>query len=162
MGDPIDDSGGGGPGEGWEYCFSSVFNDINGSITNNLGNTIPAPKFGNNGPSINPNNVYQPETSFNSLTGCPVNGNWTIFVQDNIGIDDGYIFEWGLFFDASYFPGLGFIKPLQICWKNDPTIISGQNDTSIVVEPTSIGTYSYVLILLTTMAVLMTRLFHLR
>lgn len=146
MGDPIDDSGGGGPGEGWEYCFSSVFNDINGSITNNLGNTIPAPNFGNNGQSINPNNVYQPESSFNSLIGCPVNGNWTIFVQDNIGIDDGYIFEWGLFFDASYFPGLGSYQTSADTswWNNDPTIISGQNDTSIVVEPTSIGTYSYV------------------
>ena len=146
MGDPIDDSGGGGPGEGWEYCFSSVFNDITGSITDNLENTIPAPNFGMNGQSINPNNIYQPESSFNSLIGCPVNGNWTIFVQDNIGIDDGYIFEWGLFFDASYFPGLGSYQTSADTswWNNDPTIISGQNDTSIVVEPTSIGTYSYV------------------
>ena len=146
MGDPIDDSGGGGPGEGWEYCFSSVFNDISGSITNNLGNTIPAPNFGNNNPSIDPNFVYEPEASFNTLAGCPVNGNWTIFVQDNIGIDDGYIFEWGLFFDASYFPGLGSYQTTADTswWNNDPTIISGQNDTLIVVQPDAIGTYSYV------------------
>ena len=45
LGDPIDDSGGGGPGEGWEYCFSSVLNDI-GPMTQNWGNTIPAPNFG--------------------------------------------------------------------------------------------------------------------
>lgn len=145
MGDPIDDAGGGGPGEGWEYCFSSVFNDINGSITNNLGNTVPAPNFGNNGPSINPDNVYQPETSFNSLIGCPVNGDWTIFVQDNLGIDDGYIFEWGLFFDASYFPGLGSYQTQADTswWTEDPTIISGMNDTLIVVQPDAIGNYSY-------------------
>lgn len=145
MGDPIDDSGGGGPGEGWEYCFSSVFNDINGSITDNLGNTIPAPNFGNNGPSIDPNVVYQPEDSFNSLIGCPVNGNWTIFVQDNIGIDDGYIFEWGLFFDASYFPGLGSYQTSADTswWTEDPTIISGMNDTLIEVQPDAVGTYSY-------------------
>ena len=144
LGDPIDDSGGGGPGEGWEYCFSSVFNDI-GPITSNLGNTIPAPNFGNNGPSINPNNTYAPEASFNSLAGCPVNGNWTIFVQDNLGIDDGYIFEWGLFFDASYFPGLGSYQTQADTswWNNDPTIISGLNDTLIVVQPETEGTYSY-------------------
>ena len=145
LGDPIDDSGGGGPGEGWEYCFSSVFNDINGSITDNLGNTIPAPNFGNNGPSINPEDVYQPENSFNTLIGCPVNGNWTIFVQDNLGIDDGYIFEWGLFFDGSYFPGLGSYQTQADTswWTEDPTIISGMNDTLIVVQPDAIGNYSY-------------------
>ena len=145
LGDPINDSGGGGPGEGWEYCFSSVFNDL-GPLTQNLGNTIPAPNFGLNGPSINPDDVYAPESSFNSLVGCPVNGNWTIFVQDNLGIDDGYIFEWGLFFDASYFPGLGSYQTSvdSSWWNNDPTIISGQNDTSIVVQPQSTGTYSYV------------------
>ena len=145
LGDPINDSGGGGPGEGWEYCFSSVFNDL-GPLTQNLGNTIPAPNFGMNGASINPDDVYAPEISFNSLVGCPVNGNWTIFVQDNLGIDDGYIFEWGLFFDASYFPGLGSYQTSADTswWNNDPTIISGQNDTSIVVQPESTGTYSYV------------------
>ena len=145
LGDPIDDFGGGGPGEGWEYCFSTVFNDIAGSITQNLGNTIPAPNFGNNGPSINPNNTYQPENSFATLSGCPVNGNWTIFVQDNLTVDDGYIFEWGLFFDAAYFPGLGSYQTSvdTTWWTDDPTIISAQNDTLIVVQPDVMGNYSY-------------------
>ncbi len=145
FGDPIDDGGGGGPGEGWEYCFSSVFNDI-GPITQNWGNTIPAPNYGNGNPSVDPSNTYQPESSFATLAGCPVNGNWTIFVQDNLSIDDGYIFEWGLFFDASYFPGIGSYQTTADTswWNNDPTIISDQNDTLIVVQPDQIGTYSYV------------------
>jgi len=145
LGDPIDDFGGGGPGEGWEYCFSSVFNDI-GPMTQNWGNTIPAPNFGNNGQSVDPSNTYQPETSFAGFAGCPVNGNWTIFVQDNLSIDDGYIFEWGLFFDGSYFPGLGSYQTSADTswWNNDPTIISTQNDTLIVVQPNTVGSYSYV------------------
>jgi len=145
LGDPIDDFGGGGPGEGWEYCFSSVFNDI-GPMTQNWGNTIPAPNFGNNGPSVDPSNTYQPETSFAGFAGCPVNGNWTIFVQDNLSVDDGYIFEWGLFFDGSYFPGLGSYQTSADTswWNNDPTIISTQNDTLIVVQPNTVGSYSYV------------------
>ena len=107
MGDPIDDSGGGGPGEGWEYCFSSVFNTWGDYPTEiGLGNTVPAPNFGNNGPSLNPNGIYLPEDDFATFAGCPVNGQWTIIVQDNLGIDDGYIFEWGLFFDPSFFPGM--------------------------------------------------------
>ena len=99
LGHPIDDSGGGGPGEGWEYCFSSVFNTITGSMTANLTNTVtvasqPPLSAGN---SIDPSDTYQPETAFSSFAGCPINGVWTIHVQDNLGIDDGYIFEWGLF-----------------------------------------------------------------
>ena len=144
LGDPIDVTTPGTPGVGWEYCFSSVFNDI-GPMTQNLANTINAPI--ENSPSMDPNNIYEPENPFgNALAGCPVNGDWTVFVQDNIGADDGYIFEWGLFFDPSFFAGLGSYQTTvdTSWWNNDPTIISGQNDTSIIVQPTSIGTYSYV------------------
>jgi hypothetical protein len=136
MGDPIDDSGGGGPGEGWEYCFSSVFNTF-GDWPSETGNTIPAPVFGNNGPSLNPNGVYLPEDDFATFAGCPVNGQWTIVVQDNIGIDDGYIFEWGLFFDQSFFPNTSGYQNTVASdeWSSDPTIVSGQSDTILVVQP---------------------------
>ncbi len=151
LGQPYDDAGGGGAGIGWEYCFSSVFNTINGSMTQNLGNTVPVPGVPTNVPPLTAGNsidnsvVYQPEVSFNSFVGCPVNGNWTIFVQDNLGIDDGYIFEWGLFFDGSYFPGLGGYQTVVAndFWSSDPTIVSGQNDTLIVVQPNLVGNYNY-------------------
>ena len=146
MGDPIDDSGGGGPGEGWEYCFSSVFNDWGDYPTEfAAGNTIPAPNFGNNNPSMNPNGVYLPEDDFANFAGCPVNGQWTIIVQDNLGIDDGYIFEWGLFFDPSFFPGASSYQNIVVseAWQNDPTIISNQSDTLIVVQPNVAGNYGY-------------------
>ncbi|MDG1741330.1 MAG: gliding motility-associated C-terminal domain-containing protein [Crocinitomicaceae bacterium] len=145
MGDPIDDSGGGGPGEGWEYCFSSVFNTF-GDWPSETGNTIPAPVFGNNGPSLNPNGVYLPEDDFATFAGCPVNGQWTIVVQDNIGIDDGYIFEWGLFFDQSFFPNTSGYQNTVASdeWSSDPTIVSGQSDTILVVQPNVPGDYGYV------------------
>ncbi len=150
LGQPFDDAGGGGAGIGWEYCFSSVFNTITGSMTQNLGNTVGVPGVGGNPPltagnSIDSADVYQPETSFADFVGCPVNGDWTIYVQDNLGIDDGYIFEWGLFFDASYFAGLGGYQNIVVSdyWDSDPTIISGQNDTLIVVQPNAPGTYNY-------------------
>ena len=147
LGHPIDDSGGGGPGIGWEYCFSSVFNTTGTMMGTNPGNTIavPAQLPLSAGNSINPNNTYSPETTFANFTGCPVNGTWTIFVQDNLGIDDGYIFEWGLYFDASYFPGIGnYQNTVQSSfWSPDPTIISSQNDTLITVQPTTTGIHGY-------------------
>ena len=135
LGDPIDDFGGGGPGEGWEYCFSSVFNDI-GPMTQNWGNTIPAPNFGNNGPSVDPSNTYQPETSFAGFAGCPVNGNWTIFVQDNLSVDDGYIFEWGLDFDGNVSGIPNYQNTLDSAWWTpNTTIIENLGDSAIIVQP---------------------------
>ncbi|MDG1147884.1 MAG: gliding motility-associated C-terminal domain-containing protein [Crocinitomicaceae bacterium] len=143
MGDPIDDSGGGGPGEGWEYCFSSVFNTF-GDWPSETGNTVPAPNFGGNGPSLNPNGIFLPEDDFSSFAGCPINGQWTIIVQDNLGIDDGYIFEWGLYFDPSFFPGANGYQNTVVSenWQNHPTIVSGQSDTALVVQTNTPG-YTY-------------------
>ena len=146
MGDPIDDSGGGGPGEGWEYCFSSAFATWGDYPTEfAAGNFVPANNFGLGGNSMNPNGVYLPEQDFNAFAGCPINGQWTIIVQDNLGIDDGYIFEWGLFFDPSFFPGLnGYQNTITSSeWLDDPTIVSGQNDTVLVVQPDVSGPHDY-------------------
>ena len=51
-----------------------------------------------------------------------------------------------MFFDPSYYPGLESYQTSADTswWNNDPSIISGQNDTSIVVQPNSAGLYSYV------------------
>ena len=145
LGDPIDDAGGAGPGEGWEYCFSSVLNDI-GPMTQNWGNTIPAPNYGNGGQSVNPNNIYAPDNSFSGFIGCPFNGEWTLFVQDNLGIDDGYIFGWGIDFDESIIGGEpGYQNTLDSAWWSpNPTIVSNLGDTAIIVAPEgSSGSYTF-------------------
>jgi gliding motility-associated-like protein len=144
LGDADDNSGNGVPGVGWEYCFSSVFNTWGDMPTEfAAGNTINAPI--SNGQSMNPNGVYLPEDDFSTFAGCPINGQWTIIVQDNLTIDDGYIFEWGLFFDPSFFPGLDGYQNIVVSenWVNDPTIVSGQNDTLLIVQPDTPGQYGY-------------------
>ena len=101
---------GGAPGSPvWSYCFSPT-NATLGTICaeNTAGNTIPNDytagginlpngTTGNN-IAMDTNGVYLPDGNFNDFIGCPVNGNWTLTVQDNQGIDDGYIFQWGLVF----------------------------------------------------------------
>lgn len=142
LGDPIDDNGGGGPGEGWEYCFSSVLNDI-GPMTQNWGNTIPAPIFGEGSPSVDPSNIYAPESSFADFAGCPINGEWTIFVQDNLGIDDGYIFGWGIDFYADVNGIANYQNTLDSAWWSpNSTIISNLGDSAIIVSP-QVGNTSY-------------------
>ena len=139
LGDPIDDSGGGGPGEGWEYCFSSVLNDL-GPMSQNWGNTIPALNFGNGNPSVDPTYVYEPESSFAGFAGCPFNGEWTLFVQDNLSIDDGHIFGWGLDFYTSP-EGISDYQNTadSAWWSANATIIENIGDTALIVAPETIN-----------------------
>lgn len=139
-----DDFGNGTPGVGFEYCFSSV-NSTFGTMGDELagGNTVPTDI--SSGEAMNPDGVYLPESSFGDFNGCPLNGDWTIHVRDNLAIDDGYIFEWGLYFDASLFPEtesyLNYI--VEDHWEADPTIVGTASDTAIVVLPNFPGTYDY-------------------
>lgn len=138
------DIDGGNPGSPvWSYCFSTTNNTFNTICAENAaGNTI-INDYGF--PSMNPNGVYLPDGDFNQFAGCPINGNWTISVQDNQGIDDGYIFSWGIYFNASLYPESEGYQNYVVTegWLSDPTIISGQNDTLIVIQPSAPGITNY-------------------
>ena len=95
----------GTPGEGFDYLFSDV-NATWGNMATEfgVGNTIPVVGFGVppvSGNAMNPNGVYLPEISFANFIGCPLNGDWKITIRDNMGADDGYIFEWGIYFNPA-------------------------------------------------------------
>ncbi len=135
---------GGVPGSPvWTYCFSEI-NATLGTMCaeNSAGNTVTN-DYGFQ--SMNPDGVYLPDGNFNDLVGCPINGNWTITVQDNQGIDDGYIFQWGLYFNSDLYPNSeGYQNTVfSEFWSPDPTIISGENDTLLVVQPNTAGLYYY-------------------
>lgn len=141
------DNGNGTPGIGWTYCFSSVNNTWGTMATEfGAGNTILANSFPPpTSQSMNPNGVYLPAQSFSGFNGCPLNGNWTIHVQDNQAIDDGYIFNWEIDFNSALFPNNETYQNVADTsfWSADPTIVSGQNDTLIIVQPNVPGNYSY-------------------
>ncbi|PKR82181.1 hypothetical protein CW751_02290 [Brumimicrobium salinarum] len=148
LGEP-DVSGGSGPGNGYEYCFSSVNNNWGDFASEYLTNTIPLPPTApsqNTLGTMDPNGIYAPEDSYIGFAGCPLNGNWTLNIRDSWGGDDGYIFEWGLYFDPSLFPDNEFYQNTitDAYWSQDPTIVSDTtNDTLIVIEPDGIGDYFY-------------------
>jgi subtilisin-like proprotein convertase family protein len=138
------DIDGGAPGSPvWTYCFSET-NATLGTICdeNTAGYTI-VNDYGNT--SMNPNGVYLPDGALSGFVGCPLNGDWTITVQDNQGIDDGYIFQWGIYFNSDLYPNNESYSNFVVdeYWMNDPTIISGMNDTLITVQPPGPGVYSY-------------------
>lgn len=141
-----DDTGNGSVGVCEEYCFSEMPGTQSSWAVLDAGTGIPtSPATGpSTGTMVTPG-TYNPEESFfPALQGCPINGNWTITVRDNLGIDDGYICEWGIFFDATLNPNNETYTPVIVneFWSPDPTIITGDNDTAIIVQP-PLGTTGY-------------------
>jgi hypothetical protein len=136
------DNGNGQPGVGWEYCFSD--NAVWGTMGDeHPGNTTPT-----GGPtpgSAMSEGTYLPEESFDSFVGCPINGTWTLTVRDNIGIDDGYIFEWGILFNPDIDPNAEFYTPSLAdgWWTIEPSVINVFGDTAIEVLPPNPGDWEY-------------------
>ncbi len=82
-------SDGGPPGTGWDYCWTPT-------ATN-----LPwIPYADANLPSTLPAGDYQSSQPLTQFLGCPLNGAWTIRVEDRWGFDDGFIFNWSVKFDA--------------------------------------------------------------
>jgi len=96
LGDAADNEANGIPGIGWDYCWSNTptFGTMGAEAT--AGNTVPV----SDGDAL-PSGSYTPVESFNNLIGCPLNGDWTITVTDNLAIDDGFIFDWEIGFSGS-------------------------------------------------------------
>ncbi|MDG2228144.1 MAG: gliding motility-associated C-terminal domain-containing protein, partial [Flavobacteriales bacterium] len=89
---------------------------------------------------------YNPEGAFADFVGCPINGTWTLNVSDNILADDGWICQWGIHFLDSLNPNSETYAPeiFDEFWYSDPTIIvDGNNDTTIVIRPDTIGPFDY-------------------
>lgn len=144
------DQGNGTPGIGFTYCFSTS-NATYGTMGQEhaAGNTVPVNSFAPPaGDAMNPNGVYLSEESFDALIGCPLNGEWTLFIQDNLSIDDGYVFNWSLNFNSDLFPDTETYQNFLVnhYWESDPTIISVQ-DTMIVISSDTPGSYDYTFVI---------------
>ncbi|MBI3136508.1 MAG: hypothetical protein HYZ14_17670, partial [Bacteroidetes bacterium] len=133
LGSPLDD-GTTNPGTGSTYCFtpSATTLLVSGST---VTSGTPA------GPSIAPGN-YMPVDPWSSLFGCPLNGDWTIQVTDNLAIDNGYIFNWDINFTVP--PAAGSFTPTIASqgWVATAGLTS-TGTTTATVTPTSAGTPCY-------------------
>lgn len=122
LGGAIDD-GTNTPGIGWDYCWenSNPNGTMDDYVSNNglgSGDTLPA-------------TTYQAVDPFSNLIGCPLNGNWTIVVTDNLGVDNGYIFGWSVNFEPSLYPvQIGFTPHIDQAWWIDPIQDSLAGDTT--------------------------------
>lgn len=143
LGDALDNNTTPGAyGIGMDYCFDMSATWGTMIAENAAGNYIPSTVTP--GGNILAPGSYQPEQSFTGLIGCPIDGTWTITITDNLSIDDGYIYSWGVNLDPSISP---YAETYTVgvdsaYWSPDPTIVS-QTNNDITVQSTNPGTYSY-------------------
>lgn len=144
LGEPNDPGPGNNiPGIGYTYCFRPTA--LWGPFINMLANTVPVTGM----PPGTPGNAmiagdYQPEQSYNSLIGCPLNGTWTLQITDHLLSDNGFIFFWSIEFSKTVTGG-SFTPtyPVQN-WTANPDIIqTSGNGANIVVKPTVPGYRNY-------------------
>lgn len=155
MGEPVDPAGifptPLNAGVGYTYTFTHTAPQFN-TMTNeaNVHQYSYTDVLGNN--YVNefhlPAGDYTPFQNMNTqFAGCPMNGRWILRVRDNIGIDDGNIFFWGVKFDT-------LIRPPNVSttitsvtdtsfWNASPNVIARPNDSTAILKHTVPGSYTY-------------------
>ena len=121
------------PGLGYDYCWTP---DATNGTWLEYANTFSPPTL--------PAGDYNSFDPLTDLLGCPLNGEWTITVQDLWAIDNGYIFSWSVEFDPDLYPSLETFTPNFIDWEwqQIPSITYYSQD-SIQGSPENAGIASY-------------------
>lgn len=108
------------------YTYTTVPSDIDSTTYTYTDTYFPA-------------GSYEPDDSFSNLQGCPLNGEWRIRVTDNLGLDNGVIFSWGINVEGEIEAnGEEIVSAANWYWENSDDILF-QNIDSILILPQGIG-----------------------
>ncbi len=132
------------PGKGYDYCFSpsASYGTMEETSPQYHEYTDNAGNFYFNAEYL-PSGTYTPVESFSNLVGCPLNGEWTISVADNATGDNGFIFEWSLFFIEDIYPDSLIFTPeiVEMNWYDEDQPLD-DNPVSVMKEEE--GEYTFV------------------
>ena len=127
------------PGKGYEYCFSPIpfygkmqeTSHAQHEYLDNAGNYYAVAYYM---PNAGP---YTPEQSFNDLVGNPMNGTWTLYVDDYKEGTSGHVFGWRLLFDESFYPDNLIFTPEIVSeqWYHNDTPLNGNPATHQLPDP---------------------------
>ncbi len=137
LGEPIDDDQSSEIGVGYEYGWSP--NSNIGTWSDNAGGF---------GVSLPPG-LYESDYDMCAFEGCPLNGEWTLSIIDNLASDDGTIFEFGVNFDPSLFPDVTTFTPIygsgsdSSYWQGPYITSSSPDGNTITVLPDVAGIFDY-------------------
>jgi gliding motility-associated-like protein len=137
LGEAIDDEST-TAGVGYDYYWSP--DATNGTWGENAGG------FGGSLAS----GTYEAAGDLCDLVGCPLNGEWTFTVTDNLAIDNGYIFYWGLELNPALYPGITTFTPVigmdadSSYWTGPYIVDEDALGEQIIIDPDLPGCYDYV------------------
>ena len=144
------------PGVGWTYCFSNQYltnarGVINGNMSSPIDSTNTVDTTGyfqtpvQNATSMATGWETVDLNGFQSLVGCPLNGEWKIRICDTWGSDNGYIFWWDLELGQSSAANWDYQVPIDTVIWSGPTFFSQQTSTSSIIAPPidSVGTFVF-------------------
>jgi subtilisin-like proprotein convertase family protein len=89
------------PGQGAKYCWTPTATDLWVGGPTGTDPLVNGPTQNVNGSKeLVPGN-YKTASPWNSLSGVPLNGMWSLRVTDLWPIDNGYVFDWSIKFDPT-------------------------------------------------------------
>ena len=116
---------------------------ITAGNTIELDNLNTGEVFNSTGQSLI-SSTYLPVGDFNDFVGTSLNGNWTITVTDNLNIDNGWIFSWGITINQNIIPSSwsfdNYIVDESFVTSNDNIVSYTNSSINIQPEP---GTHNY-------------------
>ena len=144
------------PGVGWTYCFSNQYltnarGVINGSMSSPIDSTNTVDTTGyfqtpvQNATSMATGWETVDLNGFQSLVGCPLNGEWSVRICDDWGADNGYVFWWDLELGQNSAANWDYQVPIDTVIWSGPTFFSQQTSTSSIIAPPidSVGTFVF-------------------
>ena len=144
------------PGVGWTYCFSNQYltnarGVINGNMSSPIDSTNTVDTTGyfqtpvQNATSMATGWETVDLNGFQSLVGCPLNGEWSVRICDDWGADNGYVFWWDLELGQNSAANWDYQVPIDTVIWSGPTFFSQQTSTSSIIAPPidSVGTFVF-------------------
>jgi subtilisin-like proprotein convertase family protein len=91
------------PGTGYQYCWNSTPTYVTMvGESNNFTRNYTDAQGHNYTDNYLPQGSYESFDPISNLLGATMNGNWTMEITDNLGLDNGYVFEWNISLVGGY------------------------------------------------------------
>lgn len=125
------------PGIGYEYCFTTApqYGLMSETTFQFYNYTDQAGDLYFNQPYL-PEGSYTPVESFQNLIGCPLNGEWTVTVEDSVTGTSGHVMGWSMFFNEDFYPDSLIFTPeiVEEKWFDQSGNELGNNPVSTSIE----------------------------
>ena len=127
------------PGEGWTYSFKTGPSQL---LTDGSHHEVTTGDGNDSRESIE-GGTYKFKGDISELVGCPLNGDWTINVIDELSADDGYLFGWSLVLvdDTTY---VEQANPYETANQEETLTADFTIDDFTAIDSVEIVSYSYV------------------